>query len=80
MSCSECLLHRGGFSSEGDYLNFRKALSKAVDAGHLTKSQHDSLEGPFLKLRYVCGHCGSCWVLSVPDQAYRGGWEEAACN
>jgi hypothetical protein len=80
MSCPTCALHRGGFASEAEYMSFRRALSAGVEAGHLTKSPNEPSKGPFLKSLYSCNRCGACWVLSAPDQSYRGAWEEVACK
>lgn len=80
MSCSACTIHRDGFSSEAAYLDFEKKLSDVIAKGDLKEAGRVHQSGPFLKLRYVCNRCGSCWMLSVPDQAFRGGWELVPCN
>ena len=78
MSCSKCALHRRDFASESDYFKFSKTLSESVTKGDLTKIGHEQPEGPYLRIRYACMHCGANWILSVPDQAFRGEWREIA--
>lgn len=80
MSCPICAIHKGGFLSEAAYVAFDKKLSRAMTNCDLTEIEREEPCGPFLKFRYLCNRCGSCWLLSVPDQAFRGGWEEITCK
>ncbi|MEJ2802350.1 hypothetical protein WAE61_10745 [Comamonadaceae bacterium PP-2] len=80
MTCSACNLHKGGFSSEAVYSTFEERLLMATDKGDLIIVEGAQDDGPFLKSRYVCNKCGSCWQLIAPDQAFRGEWKEVPCN
>lgn len=76
MSCAVCAIQKGAFRTEADYREFRTKLAKRVDSGNLEKVADESGSGPFYVFRFACRRCGACWILSVPDQAFRGGWEE----
>lgn len=52
----------------------------AIDKGGLIVVEGVQDDGPFLKSRYVCSKCGSCWQLIAPDQVFRGEWKEVPCN
>lgn len=76
MSCETCRLHKGEFSSESEYLRFKKNLALSVENDDLKKMDKKFVNEPFLKIQYSCNHCGASWLLLVPDQAFRGGWQE----
>lgn len=65
--------------SDSAYLAFKKDLECALDKGILTETAPD-FGGSFIQSQYLCNRCGSCWQLSVPDQAFRGGWEKVQCS
>lgn len=62
--------------SEASYASFSKKLSEAVAKGDMKRDEAPPRAGAFLRIGYACRHCESHWVLSVPDQAFRGAWEE----
>ena len=65
--------------SEASYVGFSKKLSGAVSSGDLKRDERPLPSGPFVRVRYACNRCGACWLLSAPDQAFRGEWEEIKC-
>lgn len=80
MTCLACNIHSGSFKTETDYLTFNRKLLGKIESGELKKIGQEAPSGPLYKFKYSCSICGACWLLSVPDQAFRGGWEHISCN
>jgi len=76
MICKNCSIHKGSFSTESVFLDFKKKLSAMTEEGYLKKLNQIDSVGPFIKWKYECCLCNQKWVLSYPDQAFRGGWEK----
>ncbi len=75
MSCSYCKLHKGVFKTEYEFSAFEKLIDRLVVKGKLLELGRK--EGSrFFEFRYQCSTCSKIWILSFPDQAYRGGWHE----
>lgn len=72
--CSTCNIHDGKFESESDYILVDEKISKLVMDNKLKKISDGSTKNFFFKEVYQCVLCHQIWVLSHPDQAYRGGW------
>lgn len=73
MSCIQCNLHRGEFRSEHEFSQFYNLITDLVSSSKLIKIDEKS-NFEFFVVRYKCSFCNTIWVLSIPDQAYRGGW------
>ncbi len=75
MSCMQCNLHKGGFKTESEFSQFDNLINGLVESGQLVDLGR-KLDARFFEVRYQCSSCGKMWILSFPDQAYRGGWHE----
>lgn len=76
MSCANCKLPIKKFDTEKDYVKFSESLSTLVNSGKYMRLGLDVKNG-FVEISYQCQGCSTMWKLSVPDQAFRGGWHEA---
>lgn len=76
MSCRFCSIHKDEFVTEAQYDLFLNKLRSSVEAGKLELLVGADKNSPFVSKKYICNDCGTRWVLHVPDQAYRGGWEK----
>jgi hypothetical protein len=72
--CEHCRkVQHEPFESEAALIRFERLLRQAVDSGVLTKMHPVSrVKACISEDHYRCSHCGTIWVLSFPDQAYRG--------
>lgn len=75
MSCIKCDLHKNGFKTEEEFSKFDILVSNYVQKGQMVELGK-KINTRFLEVRYKCSTCKAVWVLSFPDQAYRGGWYE----
>ncbi len=75
MNCQICCIHKGQFATEVQYDSFLSKLRTAVELGKLELMEEINNSLPIVSKRYFCHECGRKWVLHVPDQSYRGGWE-----
>lgn len=71
MTCQLCQ-ERAEFAAASDYARFRRLILEMVGRGAL--EAHQIGAGPFYVEVYRCRDCMRCWVLAVPDQAFRGHW------
>lgn len=75
MSCLECDLHKGGFDTEEGFCEFDILLEELVKSNKL-KFLGRKINTRFFEIKYQCKNCDAIWTLSIPDQAFRGGWNE----
>lgn len=75
MSCVQCDLHKNGFQTENEFTDFEDLLGQLVRSAQFERLGRKS-EARFFEVRYKCNNCNAIWILSIPDQAYRGGWHE----
>lgn len=75
MSCIKCNLHKGIFVTEKEFCEFDDLLEKLVISNEL-KYLGVKKGTMFFEIEYQCCKCNAIWCLSVPDQAFRGGWNE----
>lgn len=75
MSCVQCSLHNNGFATEKEFSEFENLLETLVKAGKLIFLERNP-DSRFIEINYQCKNCDAIWVLSIPDQAFRGGWHE----
>lgn len=75
MSCINCKLRNGSFKTEKDFREFEELLQNLVkDSIFLCLGQIN--ESRFFEIKYQCQCCNTIWILSIPDQSFRGGWRE----
>jgi hypothetical protein len=74
MTCAICNIHKGQFLTEKEYQIFLKNLNKLTEKKLIKKIQNINKKSPFFEDEYICLHCKQIWLLMVPDQAFRGGW------
>jgi hypothetical protein len=75
MSCIACNLHNGNFKTEKNFHELNELLQQLVENSKFEfLGKKESTR--FLEVRYLCRYCNTIWILSVPDQAFRGGWRE----
>jgi ribosomal protein L44E len=75
MSCINCKFHKGDFKTEQSFHEFDMLLQYLVNDGKF-KYLGEKKATRFFELRYQCQYCNTIWTLSIPDQAFRGGWNE----
>jgi len=75
MSCKVCLIHKGEFSTESQYRALKERIASLIENGDM-EYLGEVKPSVFYEDRYQCKKCGQVWILSTPDQAFRGGWEE----
>jgi hypothetical protein len=73
MSCEICQIHKGSFKTEAEFVDVSEKISALVEKSLFVELEKCEIEPPFVMLRYKCKSCGEVWLLSVPDQAFRGG-------
>jgi hypothetical protein len=76
MSCEVCNIHRGDFPTDGKYLEVARKVNSLKDEGAMTELGLAPECPTEFVIRYRCQSCGQVWRLSVPDYAFRGGYEE----
>lgn len=76
MSCEICNIYSGSFSSEKEYQNFLIKLGSLIEKELLKKNKDININTTFFEEEYICLNCNQKWQLLVPDQAFRGGWNE----
>ena len=74
MTCINCHIHSGQFTTEKDYKNFLNNLNVLIESGIIKKIKNANQNSPFFEEEYVCTQCKQIGLLAVPDQAFRGGW------
>lgn len=75
MSCQQCKLHQGGFKTEDEFIQFEKKINNLIKSGQLEELARKD-NSRFFESRFRCNTCNAVWILSYPDQAYRGDWRE----
>jgi hypothetical protein len=75
MSCISCNFYEGGFKTENDFREFEDLLQRLVRDEKFV-CLGEIINSKFFDIRYQCKCCGTAWVLSIPDQSFRGGWRE----
>jgi hypothetical protein len=72
--CGQCRkIRHEPFESEAALIRFERLLRQSVDSGVLAKMHPVSrADACISEDHYRCSNCGTIWVLSFPDQAYRG--------
>lgn len=76
MICETCSIHKEKFKTQNNYLAFKKELYFLVSEGLLKMLKQFDNNSPFDFYIYQCNVCKKKWLLSVPDNAFRGGWKE----
>jgi hypothetical protein len=71
-SCKICHIHKGTFKSEAQFGYVREKISALIVQELFVKIEAEDIASPFLVLRYKCKNCNEVWVLTLPDQAFRG--------
>jgi hypothetical protein len=72
MSCEICYIHQGAFKSEDQLIHIREKINELIAENMLEELEEVDFASPFLTLRYKCKRCEVIWVLTLPDQAFRG--------
>ena len=70
--CEKCFIQESkNFPSHYDFENFEKILDlKCKNKIHEINTQPNKLED--FKIYYQCTHCNKKWIMSIPDNAWRG--------
>ena len=76
MSCKKCLVHSGKFNTSEDFKLVKQKITLLVQQGEMECLGEASLASPYIEIIYKCLLCGQKWMLSHPDQAYRGSFKE----
>jgi hypothetical protein len=74
MTCNTCNIHKGEFKTENDYSIFENKIKLLEKQQILKLIKQVDVNNPFLIYEYKCTQCGQNWEFSIPDQAFRGGW------
>lgn len=74
MTCSQCeRLRSASFSSESRFENHLAKLKEMIGDGVIAKiSQEKRVDDCFAEDHVRCTECNMEWVVSHPDQSYRG--------
>lgn len=72
--CKICNIHKGKFDTEAQYLAVKRKLNILTSMGLLEIISQNKVS-PFYSCEYQCKQCKKIWVLQIPDQAFRGGWD-----
>ena len=68
--------YESGFPSEQEFGDFKRKLDGLVGAGKFEEMGMDNSPEAFYHFLHKCANCGYVWRLSMPDQAYRGGFRK----
>lgn len=72
--CKICNIHAGQFNTEKKYLDFNKKLRWLLAQGFIEKCKFNDKSLPFFISEYKCIQCNKYWILTIPDQSFRGDW------
>jgi hypothetical protein len=75
MSCINCKLHKSNFKTEKEFREFDNLLQQLIKDGKII-CLGEKKGSRFFSIRYQCQCCNAIWILSIPDQSFRGGWCE----